>query len=136
MLALACGNEASTENPQDLSPEERSDQVEQMVQKGSTKMSTETSVPVPEWVADILKSNPEDAKAIVCVEKGENLYFVNPCVSCPVQLTEVYNDKQEKVCYIGGPQQEITCPEFEFDGSKACKPVLLNSGGGHEGHNH
>ncbi len=146
LLGQACTNDGKANKPK--TPEEEaldlSEKVEEIAKKGSTAMSTDTDVPVPEWVADIMKTNPGDAMVIVCKDAGQDLFFINPCRACPVQLTEVYNDKQEKICYIGGPDQEITCPEFKFDGSKDCKPVNLLSlnqqqGAGHsdhDGHNH
>lgn len=141
-LSLACTDDSKVKKavtPAEIALE-NSEKVEKLVKGGSTAMSTDTDVPVPEWVADVLKSNPDDAKVIVCTESGKPLYFINPCTSCPIQLTEIYNSNQEKVCYIGGPQQEITCPEFKFNGSRDCKPVNLTTlTGGHsdnDGDNH
>lgn len=88
--------------------------------------STETTEKAPQWVADILKSDTERAKCIKCIFKGENRYLVNTCVSCPVQTTEVFNDRKELLCYIGGTDQKITCDDgFADPGKRDCKPVFL-----------
>ncbi|MEM9916615.1 MAG: hypothetical protein AAF990_00890 [Bacteroidota bacterium] len=94
-----------------------------------TQLSNETGVPVPQWVADVLKRDPEKTRVIRCVYEGTNLYLINTCITCGQyeQVTEVFNEKKELICYIGGPESKITCDDAGFGspGKRDCEPIFL-----------
>lgn len=96
--------------------------------KNPGKVSDEkTSVAVHDWVPGILEIDISKVAVNLCMERGKYIYFItmdktNRDASA---VTEVYNAKQEKVCEIGGPQMQNTCPEFSFDGTKDCQAVFL-----------
>lgn len=92
----------------------------------NTASSAKTTVEVPDWVVDILEADPIETRVIKCLYKKENMYLINRCISCPVQLTEVFDDDQNMVCRIGGADQKITCAnDFGRPGNRDCEPVFL-----------
>ena len=125
LVSIGCSNDSAS-NDTVKTPPSASEQIKSGAV--NTAISTETSVEVPQWVADILKANPEETRAMKCVFKGKNLYLINTCISCPNPLTEVFDDNQVLVCRIGGPDMKITCDKNEFgaEGKRDCQPVLIN----------
>ncbi len=127
MVGLGCSNDGASGSGAS-EPPPASEQIKKAAPSADANaISTETNIKAPQWVADLLNANVVETRVIKCVHEGKNLYLINTCISCPTQLTEVFNDQQEMVCRIGGADMKITCEESLFgeEGKRNCKPVYI-----------
>ncbi|MEO1518289.1 MAG: hypothetical protein AAFV95_24945 [Bacteroidota bacterium] len=129
LLLTACGDDANNGTTGGTTIKKASELIQGQEVSTSIELSKETNIPVPQWVADVLKKDPDKTRALRCVFEGRNLYMINTCVTCPSleQITEVFNDNREVICYIGGPESKITCDKAGFGapGKRQCDPVEL-----------
>ncbi|MEL6863211.1 MAG: hypothetical protein AAFP19_02280 [Bacteroidota bacterium] len=118
---LGCGS-----NNQADTPANTAESTTSVSESGNSEDAAKTTVEVPDWVVDILEADPIETRVIKCLYKKQNMYLINRCISCPIQLTEVFDDDQNMVCRIGGADQKITCAnDFGRPGNRDCKPVFL-----------
>lgn len=91
-------------------------------------MSNATNYPVPTWISNIMSTNPDEVRVMRCKQSAGYYYLINTCVNCPEgqRVTEIFDENKKLICYIGGPQQVITCEgEFAQPGKKDCVPIQL-----------